>query len=244
MNIESKLYKTWQDKVDNQYIYRGMSSVNLGDYLSPDNDPYEGWYKEIHIFYDVMQHLIDSGLEFDLKEEHFGNICYHKLSNIIKWSKRDLKDDGIDFTTDFNGAKEYSDCYQGSQMKQNINTIINHLLQNKSDKIIKNNLKASNWKLIQEIKDKLLKSNIEHQSIVLCIKRSLPIFVHSNYPLLLGSFENFKENLYQEIKRLNQSISPEIIDNIVKDNDVVFDFRLRSKLPKSDIEKIVVISKN
>jgi len=101
-----------------------MSIINdLVFPLDPNHSPFKHMNQLLLDFFAMLDKLIASKIMFDIVETHFGTTYKHSLTDIIKWSKRDLATCGIDFTSSYQTAREYADCWHGSQLKQNIKTI-------------------------------------------------------------------------------------------------------------------------
>ena len=113
----------WIDNVDSKCAYRGMDKNDLIFPLDPNFRPFNPVKDLILGFYDALDKLIENGILFNVVETHFGVTYKHDLRNIVRWSRRDINMTGIDFTSNYKEALEYADCWQGSQLKQNIKTI-------------------------------------------------------------------------------------------------------------------------
>ena len=107
----------WEDRVRGKPIYHGMSSVNLTDPLDPANDPFAAMRPKLYRLLDVLQRLTDGGFQFIVREEHFGVKYANDLRLIVAWSRNDLDNPGIDFTTSYYDACGCSDSCQGSQLQ-------------------------------------------------------------------------------------------------------------------------------
>lgn len=130
-NIKDKIRGIWKERVTGRFVYRGMDKADLVFPLNPENRPFEQNKGMILSFFNIVEEILDTGHTFEVVEEHFGNRCVHDPRNLVKWSRRDLELKGIDFTSNYNSAREYSDCWQGSQLKQNIKSMSAHLLKSR-----------------------------------------------------------------------------------------------------------------
>lgn len=68
---------------------------DLVDPLDPNHDPFEETRRQFFLLLDILQELLGAGFRFRLWEEHFGDVCWHELQNIVAWTCRDLEDTGV-----------------------------------------------------------------------------------------------------------------------------------------------------
>ena len=125
LDVDKLIEDYWNNNVLDKYVYRGMNKHDLVFPFDPMFRPFDEVKETLDNFFKILDKLIINNIAFDVVETHFGNTYVHDLKNIVKWSKRDISVPGIDFTSSYKEAQEYSDCWQGSQLKQNIKTIIN-----------------------------------------------------------------------------------------------------------------------
>lgn len=97
------------------YLYRGMPALDLlsGDViLDPKHNAF-GEYRDLFLRYaEALQALVDGGFEFTVHDTYD-----NPLSNIVRWTLRDLQSPSIDFT------ESYAQNYCGSQVKHNFRII-------------------------------------------------------------------------------------------------------------------------
>lgn len=128
--------EVWSQRVDTLYLYRGMSTTDLTDPLDPRRSMLSTALPMIDEFLCVLQRLVDKGFAFAVVEKHWGKTYRHDLSNIVAWSKNDLRNPRIDFTSSYQSAREYADNWQASQIKQNLKHITDHLPAHREDPVV------------------------------------------------------------------------------------------------------------
>ena len=162
--------------------------------LDPLKHPFQTELPMLLSFLDVIDRLISNGLAFDVIETHFGNTCVHDLRNIVKWTRRDLSRQEIDFTSKYQSAREYSDCWQGSQLKQNFKYISTHILERKQSSEFADILRSTDLTIIEQVYHWLTITRDNSAPIVIWVQRSLDFFKESQQLLPLGSFQTFLTN--------------------------------------------------
>jgi len=169
MGFHEDIQEIWNHRVNSGYLYRGMSMNDLVDPLDPNRDPFKEIHHQLFALLDVLQELLDAGFRFRLREEHFGNVWWHELQDIVAWTRRDLQDTGIDFTSHRKGAREYADCYYGSQLKENFRYIADHLPDHREGPAIRSVMTEERWTLLSDVSDWISIPPREHRRIVISI---------------------------------------------------------------------------
>ena len=232
------LRELWRNKVEERYIYRGMSAANLVFPLDPAKDPFEPLRPKLFQFLEMLDRLVNKGFKFQLVEEHFGDTAIHELSDIVNWSRNDLNDGGIDFISSHQDAKGYSDCYQGSQLKQNFKYIVEHLPAHKAELSAGTLMREKDWSLVSEVKEVICQEAKDHKRIVLWAQRSCPVFDSSDDCLWVGSFESFSSKLVKRLEEMSLPCEPKSVDRLLPDEERSFSVRARQIINKDDVEKV------
>jgi hypothetical protein len=133
----------WENRVRGKPIFHGMSSTNLTDPLDPANDPFAAMRPTLYRLLDVLQGLVDAGFQFNVREDHFGQKYAHNLRLIVAWTRNDLCNPGIDFTTSYYDACGYADCCQGSQLKENFRYITAHLPEHRGEPVLRERMSTA-----------------------------------------------------------------------------------------------------
>ena len=195
VSFDEVLHQSWHDRMATDFLYRGMSSADLQDGLDPGRDPFASIRPRLLVAIDSLQRVVAGGVELILTEEHFGTVYRIKLSDILCWTTRDLVDTGIDFTSHHQTAREYADCFHGSQLKQNLRTITRELPNRRGDPGVRDVMTSGEWDVWAEIGDWVSATVPDHRPIVLWARRSLPAFEDGSPCLLVGGFERFRERV-------------------------------------------------
>jgi len=238
MGFNEDIQQIWEEHVHSQYLFRGMSAKDVADPLDPGHDPFEEIRPQLFLLLDLLQQLLNKGFQFQLREEHFGAVHWHELKNIVKWTRRDLEDSGIDFTSDCGAARDYSDCCQGSQLKQNFKCITEHLPEHRNDPVLSSLMSKEEWQLVSHVSNWVLLSSPEHRSVVIHVRRSCPILVSTDRFLPVGSLESFKNNAERTLADLGCQRTADSVLQLLPKKEDPFDFRLRVPLPLECIDKI------
>lgn len=166
--------------------------------LDPKKNPFEPYKIKIQKFFNIVDNVCDAGHIFKIVETHFGSNCYHDPKNLSIWSRRDLNKTGIDFTSIYKNALEYSDCWQGSQLKQNIKSLSEYLLSNAKNEIYSQILTKNDIEIIQEIND-WVNSNRDSKPVVIHLRRDNDFFEIPDRLLPLGTKDLFYKNIMGKI---------------------------------------------
>ena len=228
--------RLWNEEVNQKFVYRGMDENDLNFPLNPNNDPYSE-YKELIInFLDLLDKLLNEGLQFIVIENHFGKKYTHDPKNLSSWSRRDINRKEIDFTSHYQSAKEYSDCWQGSQLKQNLKSIANHFLSNFKSISTAYNIKNYEWEFVKEI-NAWLNVQRKPKPIIIHLKRNCDLFKRSSRLLPLGSRISFEKVIYDKYSKVNE-FSYEFLYSMLPNADKEFYCSVDKPLLEKDIYKI------
>lgn len=235
------LLEIWEDRVEGRQVFRGMSAKDLRDPLDPSCDPFESVRPTLLRFIDVLESLVAGGLQFTVREDHFGEAYAHDLRSILGWSRRDLSDPGIDFTSSYYDACGYADCYQGSQLKQNFKTITDELPGRKDDPVVKAGMSNEDWALVAEVNAWVSQESAAHRSVVLRIRRSCPAFdgyAKRQAVPPVGSFDSFCRNVQTALEDADLPATPSSIEKVLPKEEDGFAVRLNRPLSRTDIDDI------
>lgn len=232
----------WTMRIGRQYLYRGMSLTNLTYPLNPLKNPFSAALPMIQEFLCVLQRLVDKGFAFTLIEKHWDKIYRHELRNIVAWSKNDLRNPNIAFTSRYESAREYADNWQGSQIKQNLKYISDHLPAYRKNPVITSEMNAQDWDLVARVGEWAGQQVPGHQGIVLWVRRSSNAFrTNAEFPLV-GQRESFQNWLLDAVKTKGLPLSREVIAQLLPPEPDEFYAYLTRPLVQNEIERIEQIS--
>jgi hypothetical protein len=166
--------------------------------FDPKKNPFEPYKIKIQKFFSIVDEICDAGHTFKIIEVHFGKKYYHDPKNLSVWSRRDLNKTGIDFTSIYKNAAEYADCWQGSQLKQNIKSLSECLLSNAKSEICSRILTKDDTDIIHELNDWVNKRG-DSNPIVIHVRRDNDFFETSDQLLPLGTKDLFCQNVMDKI---------------------------------------------
>lgn len=239
----NKIIKShWEQLINNAYFYRGMSLNNLDlesdIVLDPTKNPHENIIPVFMEYSELLFKLIENGLDLNVNDFYI-----EPLHKILTWTVRDIKNSGIDFTTNYADATSYAFNYAGSQIKHNFNLIVKIIHEYKNHKSFNAIEQQKFWEITKKIEEHLLEDNkIMHQPIVVKVKRSCKAFEDVNLKELnFGSYEFFFEKVKKEAG-----------DNLFDADKIAFflhqksqannfNIRLIKVLYKKDIEEIIYL---
>lgn len=239
--IEKITKAHWNQMVDSSYFYRGMSlsDLNLKSkiILDPKKNPLDDIVPLLMEYSEFLLNLIGKGLEFNVNDFYV-----EPLQKVLNWTIRDIKNPGIDFTTNYADAAAYAFNYAGSQVKHNFNIISNTISGCKNQPCFNAAEKKRFLQITKKVqKLLLLESSVKHKPVVLKVKRSCEAFQDNSLEELnLGSYQFFLERVTKEAKK-NKAFS---IDKITfflhqKAQTGNFNVRLVKVLRQDDIEEII-----
>ena len=207
--------------------------------LDPKKNPFELYKTKIQKFFDIVDKICDAGHNFEIMETHFGKKHYHNPKNLSIWSRRDINKTGIDFTSIYKNAVEYSDCWQGSQLKQNIKSLTEYLLSNAKNEICSQILTKKDMEIIQEMNDWV---NIHKDSspIVLHVRRDNDFFETSDQLLPLGTKDLFCQNVMDKIYEQKITELQDIISLLQNENEEFY-CSICKPISKKEISKIEML---
>ncbi len=239
--VEKIVMNHWRQMIDNCYFYRGMSLNNLNlkckIILDPRKNPLKNMTPLFIGYSELLLNLIEKGLEFNVNDFYV-----EPLEKVLNWTVSDIKNPGIDFTTNYADASAYAFNYAGSQLKHNFNLITKTIYQCETQPYLNSKERQKLYHMTKRIQ-KLLKQerNAKHQPVVIKVKRSCEAFQSCMVKELnLGSYDFFLERVIKEIKK-----SPALsIDRIAfflhqKSQENNFNIRLIEPLGKNDVEEII-----
>jgi len=232
----------WEERVRGRPIFHGMSSINLTDPLDPACDPFSAMRPTLYRLLDVLQGLVDVGFQFTVREEHFGQRYSHDMRLIVAWTRKDLDNPGIDFTTSYYDACGYADCCQGSQLKENFQYITAHLPGCREEAIIRERMGDAEWSLVDEVGNWIRRDAHQHRSVVLHVDRGCPAFDADSRCQPVGSLEGFARKVQAVLSEANLQCSPETLAKVLPSEQDGFTVRMYRPLTREyimDVEEVI-----
>jgi hypothetical protein len=199
-DIENIIEGVWRDHVASRHVYRGMSRRDLSDPIDPADNPHADALPLVRKCLDVLQRVVDSGFEFTLVETHWDQSWRHDLRNIVAWSRNDLNHPRIDFISTLQTAREYSDNWQGSQLKQNLKYITEHLPEHKHHPVLRQALSDPDWSLLERAGHWVNNGHAAHIGIVLWLRRSHPGLRSKSKCAPIGTKPDFRGRILEELE--------------------------------------------
>ncbi|CAL7959140.1 conserved hypothetical protein [Gammaproteobacteria bacterium] len=227
--------------VDGCYFYRGMSLNDLDSkskiILDPKKNPLSNIMPLLMEYSEFLLNLTEKGLEFSVNDFYV-----EPLQKVLSWTIRDIKNPGIDFTTNYADAAAYAFNYAGSQIKHNFKIIANTIGRCKNQPCFSATEKKGFLQITKKARELLLlESSIKHKPIVLKVKRSCEAFQNNSIEELnLGSYQFFLKRVVRDADK-NSSLMPDKIAFFLHRKSQVdnFNVRLVKSLHQSDIEEII-----
>jgi hypothetical protein len=241
-NTQQYIAAAWNDRVRGKPIYHGMSTVNLTVPLDPANNPFAAVLPTLCRLLDVLQALVDAGFKFTVREEHFGQQYAHDLRLIVAWTRRDLDNPGIDFTTSYYDACGYADCCQGSQLKENFQYITTYLPDCKGDPVVGERMGRGEWALVDEVRNWISGDASRHQSVVLHADRSCPAFDADSRCQPVGSLAAFTDKVRAALSAAGLECRPETIAQVLPTEEEGFTVRMHGLLTKEYVMAVEVVT--
>jgi len=233
---ESLLVRLWKEHVDAAYLYRGMSLKDLGDCLDPTADPFADVRPKLRRLIDLLQRLLDAGFEFTVHEDYSG--LSFDLADILAWSRHDLDDPGIDFTSSHENARGYARNFQGSQLKQNLRYITGHLPERGEDRLVRTLMRPEDWRLAADVNRWASRASASHRMAVIWVRRSCRVFDSARCDAVsVGSYPRFREKVMERMARDHLPPSEEAVRGALREPDA-FDVRITQPLPRAEIERV------
>ena len=236
VDFEKSIINLWKERVDEDFIYRGMGLYDLQKGLDPKNDPFSEIRPKLFDLINVLEKAMSKGFNFTVHEDY--SSMSFTLNNIIAWSRRDLKNPGLDFTSLHESACGYSKNYNGSQLKQNFKYMTDHLPEKADDPILKSEMKEKDWNIVSAINSWLVNGKGSNNRVIVWIKRSHPAFDVNRRCLPLGSLPVFKENIIREIEKKGLPVTIDSAISVLPKKSNEFYYRLTVKIPTTDIARI------
>jgi len=245
MLTDESIHEVWRKRVASGFMYRGMSAKDLRFPLDPSNSPFAGFAPEILRLLAMLRRAIETGLQFEIVETHWGQTYRHELSRIVEWSRRDLETPSVDFIGSHRAACEYADNWQGSQLKQNLKSITEQLPEHKHEPALRGAMGSEGWQLVEQVREWVCAAEPDHRRVVLWVRRSCPRFEpHARCPLA-GMRESFIQWVRRETERRELPPTPESVSALLPQSSQEEDslsIRLRRPLEEGDVERIEEIT--
>jgi hypothetical protein len=240
MGFNKSLHHTWEKRVNSRYMFRGMSRKDLTFPLDPKGNPFAEAASKISEFLDMLLRVVDAGFRFKVVEQHWGQAYEHDLRDIVTWSKRDLANGGLDFTAHYQAAREYADNWQGSQLKQNLKYVTNHLPECVDNALLATIFNEEDWNLLHEVKQWISEESLNNRGIVLWVRRSCPVFEPTDSFPFVGTFDSFQKYILKKVKANDgYSTVGHIIQTLpTESEDKKLWIRLQKPLLEEHVEKI------
>jgi hypothetical protein len=234
--FENAIKDLWNERVDGRFIYRGMGLHDLQEGLDPGNDPFGEIRPQLFHLISVLEEVLSKGLEFTVHEDYSG--MSFSLKNIVAWSRRDLENPGMDFTSLYDNACGYSKNFRGSQFRQNFKYITDHLPEWANDPILKSVISEEDWKIVSLVNSWIVGKEDNHTRIVVWVRRSHSAFDENRRCLPLASLPVFNRNVIQEIEKRSLPITIESAISVLPKESEEFCYRLTTDVHLKDIEEI------
>jgi len=238
------LRKVWKQRVEDKHVFRGMSAKDVRDPLDPSFDPFEPIQEELRRLVGMLESLVAAGLDFPVREEHFGREYVNPLLHILAWTKNDLTNRGIDFTSSYYDACSYADCWQGSQLKQNFKCITEHLLGMRGgNPVLQATIREEDWSVVSAVNAWVSAASPEHRRVALWVRRCCSAFdAHSKRAdfivLPVGSFDSFSGAVQDALKERNLSLTDKTVRELLPKEEDGFTVRIHRPLKSQEIEKV------
>ena len=235
----------WERMVHGSYFYRGMSLNNLNlessIVLDPSKNPFESIIPLLMEYSALLSTLIEEGLECNVNDFYV-----EPLQKVLGWTIRDIKNPGIDFTSNYADAASYAFNHAGSQIKHNFNLIVNSIHEHKNQACFGKIEKEKFWDMTNKIKIMLEADKpATHQPIVVKVKRSCAAFENEDVSdLNVGSCEFFCKRAIEWAEE-NNMLAVEKIAFFLhqRSQNPNFNIRLIKPLHKTDIEEVIKLWK-
>jgi hypothetical protein len=189
---EQHIRRLWRERVHGRFIYRGMSAKDLVDPLEPARDPFDEVRPDLDALLALLERLLGAGFAFTVHEDYSG--LSFDLRDIVAWTRRDLAEPGLDFTSSLESACGYAQNHEGSQLRQNFRYITAHLPARRDEPLVRRLTCGADWTRAARLYDWMARASPDHERVVVWVRRSCPAFDGSGSPFV-GSFECFRERL-------------------------------------------------
>lgn len=235
MYIDNIIETAWRDHAASQYVYRGMGMGDLSDPIDPAGNPHASVLPLVRKCLDVLQRVVDSGFEFTVVETHWEQSWTHALKNIVAWSRNSLDHPRIDFISAHQAAREYSDNWQGSQLKQNMKYITEHLPEYKDDPVLRQALGLQDWLTLERVNRWVSNEQARHIGVVLWLRRSHPALRSKCKCAPIGTLIDFHSRMIAELGRRGLPHDEASVSSLLPQT---FDAYLVEPLWQKDIDRI------
>ena len=234
--FEDAINDLWKKRVEGCFIYRGMGLHELQKGIDPENDPFSEIRPQLFHLISILEKVLLKGFKFTVHEDYSG--MSFSLNNIIAWSRRDLENPGIDFTSLYDSAWGYSMNFRGSQLKQNFKYITDHLPELANEPILKSEMSEKDWKIVSLVNTWMVGEEDNHTRIVVWVKRSQSTFDENRRCLPLGSLSVFRRNVIREIEKRALPVTVDSAITVLPKESEEFCYRLTTTIHLEDIDKI------
>ena len=232
--LEQTIEALWKKRVAGQHLFHGMGKQDITDPLDPGQDPFTEVRPQLLRLIQVLDQALTAGFRFTVHEDYSG--MSFDLSDILRWSRRDLADGGIDFTSSYQDACGYSENVQGSQLKQNFRYITDRLPDRRKDPALAAFMTAGDWDIVAELNAWISAGRSDHARIVLWVSRTASVFDDCAGCLPLGSFQVFSRNITAQIHRDGRPLTGSSARDVLTDEP--FCYRIRQPLALDGCERI------
>ncbi len=225
--LEQAIETLWKERVAGQHLFHGMGKHDLTDPLDPAKDPFAEVRPKLLRLIQVLSQALTAGFRLTVYEDYSG--MSFDLADILKWSKRDLGDGGIDFTSSYQDACGYSRNHLGSQLKQNFKFITDHLPDRSDDSALAPFMTEDDWDIAAELNSWISRGGNDHTRIVLWVSRTSPVFDDCTRCLPLGSLQVFSRNIMTQIRGGGLPEAASSANDVLPDEP--FCYRISQPLP-------------
>jgi hypothetical protein len=235
LQFEQEMKALWQERVASKYLYRGMSTCDLKDPLDPKTDPFQEVRPQLFRLIEALERALAKGFTFTVHED-YSNLSFD-LKDILKWSRRDLENAGLDFTSSYKSASGYSRNYQGSQLKQNFKYITDHLTKRIENSSPLLDMTEEDQAATSLINIWLSENKNGGSRVVIWVRRSA-LTLGANQCLPLGSLQAFSRSIMTQLKDKQLPMTQESAKSVLPNESEEFHYRLREPLSLRDVERI------
>ena len=232
--LEQTLEGLWEERVAGQHLFHGIGNHDVTDPLDPEQDPFAEVRPQLHRLIEVLGRALTAGFRFTVYEDY--SRMSFDLKDILEWSRRDLEDGGIDFTSSYQDACGYSKNWQGSQLKQNFRYITDHLPDRRDDAALAPFLTESDWKIVAELNAWISTGGSDHTRVVLWVSRAASVFDNRTGCLPLGSFQVFSRNVLAQMRREDRPLVASFAIDVLPAEP--FCYRIRQPLSLDGCDRI------
>jgi hypothetical protein len=147
------------------------------------------------------------------------------------------------FTSSHASAEGYVQNYQGSQLKQNLRYITQHLPRGRADPAVCAYFSPSDWAIIAEVHDWVVQVR-QHKRAIIWVRRASPVFDSAGDALLVGSCRRFVDRALAQLAHRGTDGLPvacDVLANEVPAEPEEFCVRLTAPLSLCEASKVEVL---